>query len=260
MNESNKGYSALVMAAAEEKSSLELPAALQEVLKEYKDIMPDDLPAGVPPARTHEHEILEEPGAKSVSLAPYRLSPIEPADMKKQVEYILDKKLIHPSTSLYGARVLFAPKPDGSVQMCIDYCALNKHTVKNKYPIPRIDDILDQLRGATVFLKLDLWSGYWHIKMADNSIHKTAFHTKYGSYKYLVMPFRLCNAPATFRAEMNDILRPLQDECMVVYLDDILIYSKNMKKHVVSCVFLPSYVRTLHTWCEPVQEFVLCIV
>ncbi|CAI5484512.1 unnamed protein product [Closterium sp. Yama58-4] len=233
VNESNTGYLALVMAAAEEeKPSSELPAAVKEVLEQYKDIMPDDLPAGVPPARTHEHEIVEEPGAKPVSRAPYRLSPTELTDMKKQIEYLLDRQLIRPSTSPYGAPVLFTPKPDDSLRMCINYRALNKQTVKNKYPIPRIDDLLDQLRGATVFSKLDLRSGYWQIKMADNSIHKTAFRTRYGSYEYLVMPFGLCNAPATFQAEMNHILRPLLDECVVVYLDDILIYSKNMKEHV----------------------------
>ncbi|CAI7849176.1 unnamed protein product [Closterium sp. NIES-53] len=169
---------------------------------------------------------------RNPSFAPYQLSPTELTDMKKQIEYLLDRQLIRPSTSPYGAPALFTPKPDGSLRMCIDYRALNKQTVKNKYPIPRIDDLLDQLRGATVFSKLDLRSGYWQIKMADNSIHKTAFRTRYGSYEYLVMPFGLCNAPATFQAEMNHILRPLLDECVVVYLDDILIYSKNMKEHV----------------------------
>ncbi|CAI7912080.1 unnamed protein product [Closterium sp. NIES-54] len=152
--------------------------------------------------------------------------------MKKQIEYLLDKGLIRPSTSPYGAPVLFTPKPDGSLRTCIDYRALNKQTIKNKYPIPRIDDLLDQLRGATIFSKLDLRSGSWQIRMADNSIHKTAFRTRYGSYKYLVMPFGLTNAPATFQAEMNHILRPLLDECVVVYLDDILIYLRDMKKHI----------------------------
>ncbi|CAI7733219.1 unnamed protein product [Closterium sp. NIES-53] len=207
VNESNTGYLALVMVAAEEeKLNTELPATVKEVLEQYRDIMPDNLPIGVPPARTHEHEILEEPGAKPVSCAPYRLSPTELTDMKTQKEYLLDRQLIRPSTSPYGAPVLFTPKPD--------------------------DDLLDQLRGATLFFKLDLRSGYWHIKMADNSINKTAFRTRYGSYEYLLMPFGLYNAPATFQAEMNHILRPLLDECVVVYLDDILIYSKNMKEHV----------------------------
>ncbi|GJP67070.1 hypothetical protein CLOP_g23941 [Closterium sp. NIES-67] len=203
-----------------------------ELLKEFQDILPDDLPNELPPYRTHQHEIVEEPGSKPTFRAPYRLSPTELTDMKKQIEYLLAKGLIRPSTSPYGAPVLFTPKPDGSLRMCIDYRALNKQTIKNKYPIPRIDDLLDQLRGATVFSKLDLRSGYWQIRMADNSIHKTAFRTRYGSYEYLVMPYGLTNAPATFQAEMNHILRPLLDECVVVYLDDILIYSRDMKQHV----------------------------
>ncbi|GJP86628.1 hypothetical protein CLOP_g16628 [Closterium sp. NIES-67] len=185
-----------------------------------------------PDTSPHQHEIVEEPGSKPTFRAPYRLSPTELTDMKKQIEYLLAKGLIRPSTSPYGAPVLFTPKPDGSLCMSIDYRALNKQTIKNKYPIRRIDDLLDQLRGATVFSKLDLRSGYWQIRMADNSIHKTAFRTRYGSYEYLVMPLGLTNAPATFQAEMNHILRPLLDECVVVYLDDILIYSRDMKHHV----------------------------
>ncbi|GJP75462.1 hypothetical protein CLOP_g5906 [Closterium sp. NIES-67] len=199
------------------------PEEIKELLKEFHDILPDDLPNELPPYRMHQHEIVEEPGSKPAFRAPYRLSPTELTDMKKQIEYLLAKGLIRPSTSPYDAPVLFTPKPDGSLRMCIDYRALNKQTIKDKYPIPRIDDLLDQLRGATVFSKLDLCSGY---------CHKTAFRTRYGSYEYLVMPFGLTNAPATFQAEMNHILRPLLDECVVVYLDDILIYSRDMKQHV----------------------------
>ncbi|CAI7831433.1 unnamed protein product [Closterium sp. NIES-54] len=227
------GFMAIVNEADNgEKQTQELPPAVKKILEEFQDVLPDDLPDQLPPYRTHQHEIVEEPGSKPTFRAPYRLSPTELADMKKQIEYLLEKKLIRPSTSPYGAPVLFTPKPDGNLRMCIDYRALNKQTIKNKYPIPRIDDLLDQLRSATVFSKLDLRSGYWQIRMADNSIHKTAFRTRYGSYEYLVMPFGLTNAPATFQAEMNHILQPLLDECVVVYLDDILIYSKDMKQHV----------------------------
>ncbi|GJP57107.1 hypothetical protein CLOM_g16148 [Closterium sp. NIES-68] len=160
--------------------------------------------------RTHQHEIVEEPGSKPTFRAPYRLSPMELTDMKKQIEYLLAKGLIRPSTSPYGAPVLFTPKPDGSLHMCIDY----------------------ELLTTTVFSKLDLPVRILADRMADNSIHKTAFRTRYGSCEYLVMPFGLTNAPATFQAEMNHILRPLLDECVVVYLDDILIYSRDMKQHI----------------------------
>ncbi|GJP42436.1 hypothetical protein CLOM_g1994, partial [Closterium sp. NIES-68] len=214
-----------------EKTS-EPPGKIKEILKEFQDILPGDLPDELPPYRTHQHEIVEEPGSKPTFRAPYRLSPTELADIKKQIEYLLAKGLIRPSTSPNGAPVLFTPKPNGSLRMCIDYQALNKQTIKNKYPIPRIDDLLDQLRGGMVFSKLDLRSGYWQIRMADDSVHKTTFRTRYGSYEYLVMPFGLTNAPATFQAEMNHILHPLLDECVVVYLDDILIYSRDMQQHI----------------------------
>ncbi|GJP35057.1 hypothetical protein CLOM_g19520, partial [Closterium sp. NIES-68] len=163
-----------------EKTS-EPPEKIKELLKEFQDILPEDLPNELPPYRTHQHEIVEEPGSKPTFRAPYWLSPTELADMKKKIEYLPAKGLIRPSTSPCGPPVLFTPKLDGSLRMCIDYRALNKQTIKNKYPIPRIDDLLDQLRGATGFSKLDLRFGYWQIRMADNSIHKTAFRTRYGS-------------------------------------------------------------------------------
>ncbi|GJP85887.1 hypothetical protein CLOP_g15984 [Closterium sp. NIES-67] len=134
----------------EEKTS-EPPGKVKELLKEFQDILPYDLPNELPPYRTHQYEIVEEPGSKPTFRAQYRLSPTELTDMKKQIEYLLAQGLIRPSTSPYGALVLFTPRPDRSLRMCIDYRALNKQTIKNKYPIPQIDDLLDQLRGATVF-------------------------------------------------------------------------------------------------------------
>ncbi|GJP84906.1 hypothetical protein CLOP_g14952, partial [Closterium sp. NIES-67] len=198
----------------------------------HADIFPDDLLPGLLPKRDHDHKIQLEPGAQPTVRTQWRLTQPELDELRRQLDYLLEKGLTRPSTSPYGAQVLFTPKQDGSLRMCIDYRALNKQTIKNKYPIPRIDDLLDQLRGATVFSKLDLRSGYWQIRMADDSVHKTAFRTRYGSYEYLVMSFGLTNAPATFQAELNHILRPLLDECVVVYLDDILIYSRDMQQHV----------------------------
>ncbi|GJP50361.1 hypothetical protein CLOM_g9486 [Closterium sp. NIES-68] len=156
-----------------------------------------------------------------------------------------------------------------------DRTALNKQTIKNKYPIPRIDDLLDQLRGATVFSKLDMRSGYWQIRMADDSFHKTAFRTWYVSYDYLVMPFGLTNAPATFQAEMNHILRTLLDKCVVVYLDDTLVYSCDMQQHVehkrrvfeilrrerfyvYTCVFLRHIVSAQGVHVDPKKIEALC--
>ncbi|GJP37246.1 hypothetical protein CLOM_g21675 [Closterium sp. NIES-68] len=124
------------MAENDRERTSEPPGKIKELLKEFQDILPDDLPNELPPYRTHQHEIVEEPGSKPTFRAPYRLSPTELTDMRKQIEYLLAKGLIRPSTSPYGAPVLFTPKPDGSLRMSIDYRALNKQTIKNKYPIP----------------------------------------------------------------------------------------------------------------------------
>ncbi|GJP73390.1 hypothetical protein CLOP_g4109, partial [Closterium sp. NIES-67] len=167
------------------------------------------LAAAIPsaPTRNRGGTRFEADLRSTISAQPYRASRYE-----EQIKYLLEKGLICPSTSPYRTPILFTPKSNGSMRMCIDYRALKKQTIKNKYPIPRIDDLLDQLQGATVFSKLDLRSKYWQIRMAGNSIHKTAFRTRYGSYEYLVMPFGLTNAPATFQAEMNHIIRPLLDD------------------------------------------------
>ena len=144
---------------------------------------------------------------------------------------MLDKKFIKPSTSPWGAPVLFVKKKDGSLKLYIDYCELNKVTVKYKYPLPRIDDLFDQLQGAQVFSKIDLRSGYHQLKVKTGDIEKTAFRTRYGHYEFLVMPFGVTNAPVAFMDLMNRIFKPYLDEFIVVFIDDILIYSISTEEY-----------------------------
>src|SRR5262249_40843121 len=144
---------------------------------------------------------------------------------------LLAKGFIRPSVSPYGAPVLFVKKKSGELRMCVDYRLLNKATVKNKYSLPLVDDLLDQLHGAKVFSKIDLRSGYHQIRIKEQDVHKTAFHTRYGHYEFRVLPFGLTNAPAVFMRLMNDIMRPLLDKCAVVFLDDILVYSHSLGEH-----------------------------
>ncbi|MBN8156728.1 RNA-directed DNA polymerase [Vibrio vulnificus] len=147
--------------------------------------------------------------------------------MKNQLQELLDKGFIRPSVSPWGAPVLFVKKKDGTLRLCIDYRQLNKVTVKNKYPLPRIDDLFDQLQGAQVFSKIDLHYGYHQLKIAKTDIPKTAFRTRYGHYEFLVMPFGLTNAPAAFMALMNKVFQTYLDKFVIVFIDDILVYSQS---------------------------------
>ncbi|KAD5318253.1 hypothetical protein E3N88_18199 [Mikania micrantha] len=171
------------------------------------------------------------PRAQPVAKAPYRLAPTEMKEMMTQLQELLDKGFIRPSVSPWGAPVLFVKKKDGSMRMCIDYRELNKLTVKNRYPLPRIDDLFDQLQGASWFSKIDLRSGYHQLKVREQDIPKTAFRTRYGHYEFLVMSFGLTNAPAAFMDLMNRVCRPMLDRSVIVFIDDILIYSKNEGDH-----------------------------
>ena len=148
-------------------------------------------------------------------------------ELRKQLDDMIEKDFIHPSASPWGAPVLFVKKKDGSMRLCIDCRELNRVTVKNKYPLPRIDDLFDQLRGASVFSKIDLRSGYHQIPVRECDIPKTAFSSRYGHYEFKVMPFGLTNAPAIFMDQMNRTFREYLDKCVVVFIDDILIYSKS---------------------------------
>ena len=200
------------------------------VVCEFPDVFPEELP-GLPPDRDVEFKIELVPGTAPISRRPYRMPPNELAELKVQLQDLLDKGLIQPSSSPWGCPALFVKKKDKSLRMCVDYRPLNAVTIKNKYPLPRIDILFDQLAKAKVFSKIDLRSGYHQIKIRPEDIPKTAFSTRYGLYEYLVMSFGLTNAPAYFMYLMNSVFMPELDKFVVVFIDDILIYSENESDH-----------------------------
>ncbi|KAJ3707632.1 hypothetical protein LUZ61_011337 [Rhynchospora tenuis] len=200
------------------------------VVSDYPDVFPEEI-TGLPPEREIEFPIDLLPGTTPISKAPYRMAPAELKELKVQLEDLLDKGFIQPSSSPWGAPVLFVLKKDGTLRLCIDYRELNKVTVKNRYPLPRIDDLFDQLQGSAVYSKIDLRSGYHQLRIRPSDVEKTAFLTRYGHYEYLVMPFGLTNAPAAFMDLMNRVFHDLLDSCVVVFIDDILIYSKTKEEH-----------------------------
>nr|GEV54676.1 retrotransposon protein, putative, Ty3-gypsy subclass [Tanacetum cinerariifolium] len=189
-----------------------------------------DLP-GLPPARQVEFQIDLVPGVAPVARAPYRLAPAKMQELSTQLQELSDRGFFRPSFSPWGAPVLFVKKKDGSFRMCIDYRELNKLTVKNRYPLLRIDKLVDQLQGSRVYSKNDLRSGYHQLRVQEEDVPKTAFRTRYGHYEFQVMPFGLTNAPAIFMDLMNRVCKLYLDRFVIVFIDDILIYSKNRKEH-----------------------------
>lgn len=220
----------LLREPSEEKGNHLSPQATA-LVQSYPDIFPNELPKGLPPRRNVDHRIELEQGHSPPCRPPYRLSQPELEELKRQLEKLLNDGFIRPSVSPYGAPILFVRKKDGSLRMCVDYRLLNKITIKNKYALPRIDDLLDRLHGAKYFTKLDLMSGYHQVRIAEKDIPKTAFRTRYGHFEFLVLPFGLTNAPATFMRLMNDIMRPYLDRFVIVYIDDLLIFSKTKEEH-----------------------------
>ncbi|GKA37309.1 putative reverse transcriptase domain-containing protein [Tanacetum coccineum] len=200
------------------------------IVRDFPEVFPEDLP-GLPPTRPVEFQIDLIPGAAPVARAPYRLAPSEMKELSEQLQELSDKGFIRPSSSPWGAPVLFVKKKDGSFRMCIDYRELNKLTVKNRYPLPRIDDLFDQLQGSSIYSKIDLRSGYHQLRVREQDIPKTAFRTRYGHYEFQVMPFGLTNAPAVFMDLMNRVCKPYLDKFVIVFIDDILIYSRDEKEH-----------------------------
>nr|GFB21880.1 putative reverse transcriptase domain-containing protein [Tanacetum cinerariifolium] len=199
-------------------------------IRKFLDVFPKDLP-GLPPPRQVEFEIELVPGATPVARASYRLAPSEMKELAKQLQELSDKGFIQPSSSPWGAPVLFVKKKDGSFRMCIDYRKLNKLTIKNRYPLLRIDDLFNHFQGSSVYSKIDLRSGYHQLRVREKDIPIMAFKTRYGHYEFQVMPFGLTNAPAVFMDLMNRICRPFLDKFVIVFINDILIYSKNKEDH-----------------------------
>ncbi|WRX14563.1 Reverse transcriptase domain - like 10 [Theobroma cacao] len=201
------------------------------VVSEFPDVFPNELP-GLPSDREFEFTIDLLSGTAPIFILPYRMAPVELNELKVQLKELVDKGFICPSTSPWGAPILFLKKKDGTLRLCIDYRQLNKMTIKNKYPLPRIDDLFNQLQGATVFSKVDLRSGYHQLRIKEQDVPKTAFRTRYHHYEFLVMPFGLTNALAVFMDLMNRVFHLYLDKFVIVFIDDILVYSRDNDEHV----------------------------
>lgn len=206
--------------------------SLSNILKKFDSVFKSELPSGLPPSRGTEHTIEVDEGGRPPYRRLYQLSPAELVAAKEYVEKLLRTGKIRPSASPYGAPLFFVKEKNGSLRGVVDYRALNRITKRNRAPIPRTDEMFDQLGSARYFSKLDLKTGFHQIRIRSEDIEKTAFNCKYGQFEYLVMPMGLCNAPATFQGLMNTIFRDLLDDFLVVYLDDLLIFSKTEEEHL----------------------------
>nr|XP_027078768.1 uncharacterized protein LOC113702032 [Coffea arabica] len=221
-----RGYLAVLINTPQEQLKVEnVP-----VVCEFPDLFPEEL-TSLPPERDIEFKIDLHPGAEPISKTPYRMAPAELKELKTQLQELLDRKFIQESESPWGAPVLFIKKKDGGLRMCIDYRGLNKLTIKNKYPLPLIDELFDQLRDAVVYSKLDLRQGYYQLRIRKEDIPKIVFNARYGHFEFAVMPFGLTNAPAAFMDLMHRVFKPYLDQFMVVFIDDIFVYSKTREDH-----------------------------
>ena len=220
------GWLASLTLEDEERPNFDLP----RVVCEYVDVFLDKLP-GRPRQRVVDFGVELHPGTSPISMTPHRMAPVELQELRVQLQELLDKGFIRPSTSPWGAPVLFVKKKDKTLRLCIDYRQLNRVTIKNRYPLPRIDDLFDQLRGARVYSKIDLHTSYHQLKVREIDIPTIAFKMRYGHFEFTVMPYGLKNAQAAFMDLMHRVFQPYLDQFVVVFVDDILIYSQSKWEH-----------------------------
>ena len=221
------------------------------LVESFKDCFPDHLPARLPPFRAVNHEIDLEPGSSPPSRPAYRMSKPEVEELERQLQELLKNEFIQPSKSPYGAPVFFIKKKDGSFRLVCDWRQLNKVTIKNKVCLPNVEDLFDVVQGSAFFSKLDLVSGYHQVRIRDEDIHETAINTPLGHFEYKVMGFGLTNAPATFTMMMNDVLRPFLRKSVVVFLDDILIFSRSWEDHLKHLEEVFQALRKHRLYCKP---------
>ena len=221
-----QGYLTFVVDRRQEGTRLEdIP-----IVKEFLDVFPYDI-SGLPLDKEEEFTIDLILGIEPISIPSYRMAPAELRELKAQLEELLSKGFIRPSISPWGAPVLFVKKKYGSLRLCIDYRQLNRVTIRNQYPLPRIDKLFDQLQGSRVYSKIDLRSGYHQLRVQESDVPKTAFRTRYGHYEFLVMPFGLTNATSAFMDLMNRVFSPYLDKFVIVFISDILVYSGSIEEH-----------------------------